>query len=93
MVVPLPGLKVMSSRSQISKIEKMQTGKATKNQGPQPGWGRLFGRPMMFWGEAMGEAAPPMLEARAIPRMRAFEKGESEGRLRRSGYWRVKDFG
>lgn len=34
----------------------------------------------------MGEAAPPMLEARAIPRMRALEKFESDGRLRRSGY-------
>ena len=36
----------------------------------------------------MGEAAPPMLEARAIPRMRALEKLESEGRLRRSGWLR-----
>ena len=34
----------------------------------------------------MGEAAPPILEARAIPRMRALEKLESEGRLRRSGW-------
>ena len=40
----------------------------------------------MFWGEAIGEAAPPMLEARAMPRMRALEKLESEGRLRRSGW-------
>lgn len=40
----------------------------------------------MFCGEAIGEAAPPMLEARAIPRMRALEKLESEGRLRRSGW-------
>ena len=85
MVVPLPGLKVTSSRSQISKMEMMQTGRATKNQVPQPGWGRMFWRAMMFCGEAMGEAAPPMLEARAMPRIRALEKGESEGRLRRSG--------
>lgn len=40
----------------------------------------------MFCGEAMGEAAPPILEARAIPRMRALEKLESEGKLRRSGW-------
>ena len=39
----------------------------------------------MFCGEAIGEAAPPMLEASAIPRMSAFEKLESEGRLRSSG--------
>lgn len=39
----------------------------------------------MFCGEAIGEAAPPILEASAIPRMSAFEKLESEGRLRRSG--------
>ena len=41
---------------------------------------------MIFWGEAIGEAAPPMLEARAMPRMRAFEKRESAGRLRRRGF-------
>ena len=34
----------------------------------------------------MGEAAPPILEARAMPRIRALEKLESEGRLRSSGY-------
>ena len=33
----------------------------------------------------MGEAAPPILEARAMPRMRALLNEESEGRLRRSG--------
>lgn len=33
----------------------------------------------------MGEAAPPMLAARAIPRRRALIMGESLGRLRRMG--------
>ncbi len=63
----------------------MQTGRATKNHTPQLGCGRMFCRAMIFCGEAIGEAAPPILEASAIPRMSAFEKFESEGRLRRSG--------
>ncbi len=37
----------------------------------------------------MGEAAPPMLEARAMPRMRALEKRESDGRLRSIGWLEV----
>ena len=69
----------------MRRMEMIQTGRAMKNQTPQPGCGRMFWRAMMFCGEAMGEAAPPMLEARAMPRMRALEKLESEGRLRRSG--------
>jgi hypothetical protein len=40
---------------------------------------------MRFWGEAMGEAAPPMLEERAMPRRRALVMSESAGRLRRMG--------
>lgn len=63
----------------------MQTGSATKNQTPQLGCGRIFWRAIMFWGEAMGEAAPPMFAASAMPRIRALENLESEGRLRRSG--------
>ena len=69
----------------MRRIETMQTGRAMKNQTPQLGWGRMFWSAIMFCGEAMGEAAPPILEARAMPRMRALEKLESEGRLRRSG--------
>ena len=85
MVVPFPGWNVTRRRAQIRRMEMIQTGRAMKNQMPQLGWGRMFWRAMMFCGEAMGEAAPPMLEARAMPRMRALEKLESEGRLRRSG--------
>ena len=40
----------------------------------------------MFWGEAIGEAAPPMFEANAMPRMRALEKSESPGKFRSNGY-------
>ena len=84
-VVPFPGWKVMSRRIQIKRMEIMQTGRATKNHLPQLGCGRMFWRAMMFCGEAMGDAAPPMFAARAMPRIRALEKLESDGRLRRSG--------
>ena len=70
----------------MRRMEMIQTGRAMKNQIPQLGWGRIFWSAIMFCGEAMGEAAPPILEARAIPRMRALEKLESDGRLRRSGW-------
>lgn len=40
----------------------------------------------MFWGDAMGDAIPPMFAARAMPRIRARENLESEGRFRRRGY-------
>ena len=69
----------------MRRMEMIQIGKATKNQVPQPGWGRMFSRAIMFWGEAIGEAAPPMFEASAMPRIRALENDESDGRLRRRG--------
>lgn len=34
----------------------------------------------------MGDAAPPIFAARAIPRTRALEKFESAGRFRSRGY-------
>jgi hypothetical protein len=37
----------------------------------------------------MGEAMPPMLEARAMPRMRALEKDDLEGSVRRIGCRKV----
>jgi hypothetical protein len=40
---------------------------------------------MRFCGEAMGDAAPPMLDAKAIPRRSALVMLESAGRLRRMG--------
>ena len=67
-------------------MEIIQIGNATKNQVPQPGCGLMYKRATRFWGEAMGDAAPPMLEARAIPSKRAFDMLLSAGRLRRIGY-------
>lgn len=85
MVVPLPGWKVRTSRPQIRRIDIMQTGNAMKNQRPQEGSGFMFCSAMRFCGEAMGDAAPPMLDARAIPSSRALVMLESAGRLRRIG--------
>jgi hypothetical protein len=85
MVVFLPGLKVTRRRSQISKMEMMQIGSAMKNQVPQPGSGDIFCSAIRFWGDAIGDAAPPMLEEKAIPRIRALDMLESDGRLRRIG--------
>jgi hypothetical protein len=60
-------------------------GRATKSQAAQLGSGLIFCSAMMFCGDAIGEAIPPMLEARAMPRIKAFENLESEGKLRSIG--------
>jgi len=86
MLVPRPGWKVMRRKTQISKMEMMQTGSATKNHTPQEGSGCMFCSAMRFWGEAMGDAAPPMLEERAMPMRSALVMSESAGRLRRMGW-------
>ena len=88
-VVPRSGRNVRRSRSQIRTILMMQTGSAMKNHTPQPGWGFMFCNAIKFWGLAMGDAAPPMLDARAIPRRRARDMGESEGRFLRIGWFQV----
>ena len=44
---------------------------------------------MIFWGEAIGEAAPPILEANAMPSMSAFEKLESDGKFLSNGWHNV----
>jgi hypothetical protein len=41
---------------------------------------------MRFCGLAIGDAAPPKFELRAMPRRRALVILESAGRLRRMGY-------
>lgn len=41
--------------------------------------------PIRFCGDEMGEAIPPMLDARAIPRMRDLEKADLEGSVRKMG--------
>lgn len=85
-VVPLPGLKVTRRSTQIRRMEIIPTGMTTKNHAAQEGLGSMFWRAMMFCGEAIGESMPPMFEARAIPRMRALDIWESEGRLRSMGF-------
>lgn len=85
MVVPRLGLKVIRRRTQMPRIERMQIGKAMKNQVPQLMAGSMFCNAMMFCGDAIGDAAPPMLEARAMPRITAFENRESVGRFRSIG--------
>ncbi len=42
-----------------------------------------------FWGDAIGESIPPILEERAIPRIKAFDMFESDGRLRSMGLPKV----
>ncbi len=64
----------------------MPTGRAMKNQISHDGPGSIISRATMFCGDAIGESIPPMLEASAMPRMRALDIGESEGRLRSIGY-------
>lgn len=86
MVVLRPGWNVTSKRTQMSRIEIIQTGSAIKNQIPQPGAGDMFCKAMRFCGEAIGDAAPPMLEAKAMPRRRALDISESAGRFRRIGW-------
>ena len=44
----------------------------------------------MFCGEAIGEAAPPMLDASAMPRINAFDMSESTGRFRSMGWMMLK---
>ena len=46
----------------------------------------MFCSAIKFCGEAIGEAAPPILDAKAMPRIKALEKVESEGRLRSIGW-------
>lgn len=57
----------------MSKIDMMPTGRAIKNHMPHDGWGSMICRATMFCGDAIGESIPPMLEARAIPRMSALD--------------------
>lgn len=84
-VVPRPGLNVTRSIIQIARMQRMHTGIEMKNHVPQLIAGYMFSKAMMFCGDAIGEAAPPTFAAKAIPRMSAFEKLDSGGRLRNSG--------
>ena len=45
----------------------------------------MFSRAIRFCGDAIGEAAPPMFDASAIPSNSALDMSLSDGRLRRIG--------
>lgn len=85
MLGPRPGWKVARRKTQMSRMEMMHTGSATKNHTPQDGSGCMFCSAIRFCGEAMGDAAPPMLEESAMPMSSALVMSESAGRLRRMG--------
>ena len=70
----------------MRRMEIMPTGSATQNQTIQVGGGFMISMAIMFCGEAIGESIPPTFEASAMPRIRALDIGESEGRLRSIGY-------
>jgi hypothetical protein len=86
----LPGLKVINKSTQINRIEIMHTGIEMKNHATQEGAGCIFSKAMMFWGDAIGEAIPPIFEAKAIPRISAWEKGLFAGRFRKRGWMMEK---
>lgn len=71
--------------SQMQTTEVNETGIETLNQPIQEMGGFMYSSAMRFCGDEMGEAIPPMLEARAMPRMSAFENGDLDGRVRRMG--------
>lgn len=64
----------------------MPTGRVMKNQVTQDGSGDIISRATIFCGDAIGDSMPPILEARAMPKIRALDMLESEGRLRNIGY-------
>lgn len=69
----------------MKKMEVEATGMDTANQPSQEMGGFMYSRAMRFCGDEMGDAIPPMLDARAIPRMSALEKDDLEGSVRRMG--------
>lgn len=62
------------------------TGMATINHSAQDGGaGDMFWIAMIFCGDDMGDAIPPRLEAKAMPRIRQGPNVESTGRVRSMG--------
>lgn len=67
-------------------MDIMPTGSAMKSHWIQLGSVIMVSMAMRFCGDAIGESMPPILDASAIPRIRAFDIFESDGRLRSMGY-------
>ncbi|KAK5635887.1 hypothetical protein RRF57_011599 [Xylaria bambusicola] len=89
MTVPLPGLNVSNSRTQMRKSDTMPTGMTMNSHWPHVGGGSMMPNATTFCGDAIGDSMPPMLEASAIPMMTALDMFEPCGRLRSIGYHRV----
>lgn len=66
-------LKVRSKTIQMSRMLTMHTGIEMMNHSIHEGGGDIRPNEKMFCGEEIGDDIPPMLEAKAIPRMRDFE--------------------
>ncbi|OLL25726.1 hypothetical protein NEOLI_002903 [Neolecta irregularis DAH-3] len=60
----------------MSSNEITQTGNVTMNHSAHVGFGNMFSRAIIFCGDAIGDAIPPIFEERAIPKIRAFANGE-----------------
>jgi len=83
--VPWDGLNVTSNRSQMRRMDTTPTGMTMKNHCGHVGAGVMMPMATTFCGEAIGESMPPMLDARAMPMITAFDMFESGGRVRSIG--------
>lgn len=72
--------------SQVVKMVMIPKGSAAANQIPQPGLGVMYWIVMMFCGDEIGDARPPIQLARAIPRIRHGPTVELGGSVRRIGF-------
>lgn len=79
-------LNVINKKIQMSNNDKTQTGNAMTNHWPHEGCGSMAPMAIMFWGEAIGEAIPPTLDARAIPKIRALMNWEPLGNVLNNGW-------
>lgn len=64
--------KLNKRMTQIPKMQSTDTGMATINHVVHEGVGFIIPIDMMFCGDAIGEDIPPMLEAKAIPKINDF---------------------
>lgn len=84
-MVPLPLPYDQRSRSQIKTTVRAETGIATANHDSHDRGGSMYSKAIRFCGEEMGDDWPPMLDARAMPRMRGLLNDDLGGKVRRIG--------